>query len=167
MGIGTAYKLGFKTVLSQGADLIFEMDADLSHDPIHLPQFIAAVEKADLVLGSRYIKGGQIIGWSIWRKFCSWAANHASRIILGLEAKDVTTGFRCYKKEILKKIPYQKIKSQGYAWQEEILLLCQKNKAKIKEIPITFVDRKRGKSKFGRAEIFGFCKTLIRLKSQK
>lgn len=166
MGLGSAYRLGFEKTLSQGADLIFEMDADLSHNPNDLPRFIQAAEQADIVVGSRYIPGGKIIGWNLWRRFCSWAGNQASRMILGLKPKDVTTGFRCYKKEILKKIPYQGIKSEGYSWQEEILLLGQKYKAKIQEIPITFVDRKMGRSKFGWPEIWDFFKALVRLKRQ-
>ncbi|GEM_PF-522238 len=166
MGLGSAYRLGFGKALNQGADLIFEMDADLSHNPADLPKFIQAAEQADIVLGSRYRPGGKIIGWSLWRKFCSRTGNQISKIVLGLKPKDVTTGFRCYKKEILKKIPYQEIKSEGYSWQEEILLLGQKHKAKIQEIPITFVDRKLGQSKFGWPEIWDFFKTLIRLKTK-
>ncbi len=163
-GLGSAYKLGFEKALEQGADLVFEMDADLSHNPEDLPKLIIAAESADIVIGSRYVPGGKIIGWNHWRKFCSWAGNRAARIILGLKVKDATAGFRGYQGEFLKKIPYQEIKSQGYSWQEEILFLAQKNKARIREVPVIFVNRKTGQSKFNRKEIWIFLKTLVRLK---
>jgi len=164
LGLGSAYRLGFKKALEQGADLIFEMDADLSHNPYDIPRFIAGTDEADIVLGSRRIKGGKIAGWNLWRKFCSWGGAETSRLALGLKVKDPTTGFRCYKKEILEKIPFEKIKSNGYAWQEEILFLAEMYGAKIKEIPITFIDRKKGKSKFSLREVAEFFVTLIKLK---
>jgi len=167
LGLGSAYKLGFKYALGNKADLIMTMDADFSHNPKDIPKFIKESNEFDVVVGSRRIPGGKIIGWNIWRKISSWLGANVSRIILGIKVKDPTSGFRCYKKSILEKIDFKKIRSQGYAFQGEILLLCQKNKAKIKEIPITFENRKKGKSKFGFKEIFEFIKFLIRTKCQR
>lgn len=168
MGLGSAYRLGFKKALDSGSDLIFGMDGDLSHNPNEIPNFIKAAQDGyDLIIGSRRIKGGEIIGWNNWRKFCSQSATEISRLFLGIKAKDATSGFRCYTRQILEKIPFEKIRSNGYSWLEEILLLCQKNQARIHEIPITFLNRTKGKSKLGWREILEFFRTLIRLKFEK
>jgi len=164
-GLGSAYQLGFEYALKNGADFICQMDADFSHQPKDLPRLIEACQKgADLALGSRKIEGGKIIGWNWWRKFCSWGAMFFSRFILGLKTKDVTTGFRCYRKEALEKINFKEIKSSGYAWQEEIIYRAEKAGLKIKEIPITFIDRKFGKSKLSWREILEFFINIIKLK---
>lgn len=165
MGLGSAYRTGFKFALDRGADLIFEMDADGSHQPKEIPKFLAAIEQgAEVVIGSRRIPGGKIIGWNWQRKFYSWAAMGFSRLILGLKTKDVTSGFRCYRNKVLKSITLDKIKSQGYAWQEEMVWLCEKMGFKIKEIPITFIDRRAGHSKLGIKEIFEFFLIILKLK---
>lgn len=168
LGLGSAYKEGFKYALENGANLIFEMDADFSHSPKEIPNFIkTANEGYDLVIGSRRIKGGEIIGWNIFRKFSSWGAMTISKLILNLKTHDVTSGFRCYKKEVLENIDLNEIDSNGYAFQEEMIYLCEKKGFKIKEIPITFLDRQRGKSKLSNKEIIDFFITVFRLKFRK
>jgi dolichol-phosphate mannosyltransferase len=165
LGIGSAYIAGFKKALALGADLIMEMDADFSHDPKDIPRLIEQCKNGfHLTIGSRKIAGGQIIGWGFWRKFMSDGAMIASRVLLGLRTKDVTAGFRCYKKEVLKKIQLDNIKSNGYAFQEEMLYLTQKNGFQIKEVPVIFNDRTKGKSKLSKKDIVEFFITIFRLK---
>lgn len=165
MGLGSAYIQGFKLALQQQADLIFEMDADFSHQPKQIPQFIQAIQEGfEVVLGSRKIAQGRIIGWPWWRSLISWGAMFVSRLVLGLKVKDVTTGFRCYQRKVLVSLDLDKIKSNGYAFLEEMVYLCQKKGFKIKEIPITFLDRSRGKSKLGWKEIIEFFVVLFKLR---
>ncbi|MFH1233301.1 MAG: polyprenol monophosphomannose synthase [Patescibacteria group bacterium] len=164
-GLGSAYIAGFKYALEKNADLIFEMDADFSHDPKYIPDFIEEIKNGnDVVIGSRKIKGGKIKGWNLRRKFMSSGAMLFAKIILRLKTKDVTTGYRCYAKETLAQIDLDKIKSNGYAFQEEMIYQCEKKGFKIKEIPTTFIDRKLGKSKLGYKDIIEFFKTVFRLK---
>ena len=168
MGLGSAYIKGFKYALENGADLIMEMDADFSHSPDEIFNFIKAIEEGyDVVVGSRRIKGGKIIGWNIFRKFSSWGAMTASRLILNLKTYDVTSGFRCYRRKVLENINLDDIKSNGYAFQEEMFFLCEKKGFKIKEIPIIFLDRQRGKSKLSGKEIIEFFITIFRLRFKK
>lgn len=165
MGLGSAYIAGFKYALEQNADLVFEMDADFSHDSKYIPNFLEEIKNGfSVVLGSRRVKDGKIIGWNYARKIMSAGAMLFARIVLGLKTKDVTAGYRCYAKEAILKINLDKIKSNGYAFQEEMIYLCEKKHFKIKEIPITFIDRKLGKSKLNYKDIFEFFKTVIRLK---
>lgn len=161
MGIGSAYKTGFKAAKG---DVVFEIDADLSHDPRFLPQFLEAIKNGyDIAIGSRYVKGGNIIGWGIYRKSVSKIANMLSRILLRLDVSDVTTGYRAYKKSALNSINIEKIKSDGYSFQLEILYKLFKKGYKIKEIPIIFEDRKVGKSKLARKEMLNYIYTVLRL----
>jgi dolichol-phosphate mannosyltransferase len=165
LGLGSAYIAGFKLALQNNADLIFEMDADFSHNPKYIPEFINQINNGfDVVLGSRKIAGGKIIGWNWRRKMMSNGAMAFARFILNLKTQDVTTGYRCYAKKVLNKIELDKIKSNSYAFQEEMIYLCEKNNFKIKEIPIIFIDRKFGKSKLNYKDIIEFFKTIIRLK---
>ncbi len=167
-GLGEAYRAGFGWALAHDAEGIGEMDADLSHQPEDLPKLINALEQgADLVIGSRRVKGGKIIGWSWYRHVTSWSAMTVARIILGLKTKDVTAGFRLYSKKALDIIPWQNIKSSGYAWQEELVYLTEKNNLKIVEVPTTFTDRKQGQSKLSTKDIVEFFMTLIRLSLKK
>lgn len=164
LGLGSAYIAGFKKALALGADLVVEMDADYSHDPKDLPRLIeACVGGFHLAIGSRKIKDGKIVGWNWKRKLMSHGAMVISRTLLRLRAKDVTSGFRCYRREVLEKINLDTIKSSGYAFQEEMLFRTQKNKFQIKEIPVIFTDRKLGKSKLSDKDIYEFFTTLIRL----
>ena len=163
-GLGAAYQSGFKWALEHGADIIGEMDADLSHQPKELPRLINAVsDGADIIIGSRRIPGGKIIGWSAWRQFTSWAAMTTARLILGLKTKDVTSGFRLYTRTALNKIPWPKVQSSGYAWQEELIFLAERAKLKIVEIPITFIDRQHGQSKLSFKDVQEFFLTIFKL----
>ncbi len=164
LGLGSAYIAGFKKALALGADLIVEMDADYSHDPKDISRLIETCDNGfHLTIGSRKIKGGKIIGWNFKRKFMSQGAMLIARALLRLKTKDVTSGFRCFKREVLEKINLDSIKSSGYAFQEEMLYRTQKNKFQIKEIPVIFTDRKLGKSKLSNKDIVEFFTTILRL----
>jgi dolichol-phosphate mannosyltransferase len=168
LGLGSAYILGFKYALKHQYGLIFQMDADFSHNPKYLPKLIFAAQKYDLVLGSRLVRGGGVVGWPRIRYFTSRSANLFSRTLLGLKPHDVTTGFRCYNKRVLEKINLDGIVCTGYAFLEELIYLTQKSGFSIGEIPIVFVDRKLGKSKMGLKEIISSAKAVIKLSlSQK
>ena len=167
LGLGSAYITGFKKALEIGADFIFEMDADFSHDPDDIPRLLEAGQNADLVIGSRKIKNGKIIGWNFWRKFMSSGAMWFSRILLSLKTKDVTAGFRCFKRKVLESIELDNIKSNGYAFQEELLYRTQNDGFIIKEIPVTFIDRTEGKSKLSKKDIVEFFVRVIKLKMKR
>lgn len=164
LGLGSAYIAGFKKSLALGADLIVEMDADFSHDPKDLPRLIEACTNGfHLAIGSRKINNGKIVGWNWRRKLMSHGAMVIARTCLRLRVKDVTSGFRCYRREVLEKINLDKIKSNGYAFQEEMLYRTQKNKFQIKEIPVVFKDRTLGKSKLSNKDIVEFFTTIFKL----
>ncbi|MCK4223577.1 MAG: polyprenol monophosphomannose synthase [candidate division Zixibacteria bacterium] len=149
-GLGTAYITGFKFALERGYDFIFEMDCDFSHDPKYIPHFLETVQDVDLVLGSRYISGVNVINWPMSRLLLSYYANVYSRIITGLPVKDATGGFKCYRREVLEAIDLDKVKSNGYSFQIEMSFRAWKKGFKIKEIPIVFEDRKEGQSKMSK-----------------
>jgi dolichol-phosphate mannosyltransferase len=149
-GLGTAYVRGFQYAIEQGYDLVFEMDADYSHDPQYLPQFFAAAEQADLVIGSRYIKGGGTPNWSALRKFISGGGNRFARLMLRIPTHDCTSGYRCYRTAALRSIDLRLIRAQGYAFQVEMAYIFWKRGYRVREVPITFVDRRVGKSKMSR-----------------
>jgi dolichol-phosphate mannosyltransferase len=149
-GLGTAYIAGFKYALQNGFDLIFEMDADFSHDPNEIPKFLEEIKQSDLVLGSRYINGVNVINWPMSRLLLSWFANWYTRIITGLHIKDATGGYKCFRKEILQAIDLDRVTSNGYAFQIEMTFKAWKKGFRIKEIPIIFVDRVKGKSKMSK-----------------
>jgi dolichol-phosphate mannosyltransferase len=150
LGLGTAYIAGFKHAIAHGYDAAFEMDADFSHDPRYLPDFLNAIENADLVIGSRYIRGGGTPNWSPLRRLISGAGNIFARFILGMPIHDCTAGFRCYRREVLEGIDLDTIQSQGYAFQVELAYRVMQHGFKIVEIPIIFLDRRVGKSKMSR-----------------
>lgn len=164
LGLGSAYIAGFKKALDIGADYIFEMDADFSHDPDDLPRLLEAAQNTDLVIGSRKIPGGKIIGWGLGRKIMSSGAMWFSRISLGLKTKDVTSGFRCFSRRVLETIPLDEIKSNGYAFQEEMLYRAQKAGFKITEMPVIFIDRHAGQSKLSKKDIMEFFLIILKLK---
>ncbi|KPL00441.1 MAG: dolichyl-phosphate beta-D-mannosyltransferase [candidate division Zixibacteria bacterium SM23_73_3] len=149
-GLGTAYITGFKFALQENYDLIFEMDCDFSHDPKYIPDFLETIRDVDLVLGSRYIRGVNVINWPMSRLLLSYYANVYSRIITGLPVKDATGGFKCFRREVLEKIDLDKVKSNGYSFQIEMSFRAWKRGFKIKEIPIVFEDRKVGQSKMSK-----------------
>jgi dolichol-phosphate mannosyltransferase len=150
LGLGTAYIAGFKYAVAHGYDAAFEMDADFSHDPRYLPAFRKAIENADLVIGSRYIKDGGTPNWSPVRRMISGCGNIFARFMLGIPVHDCTAGFRCYRREVLETIDLDTIQSQGYAFQVELAYRVMSQGFKIVEIPIIFMDRRVGKSKMSR-----------------
>ena len=152
MGLGTAYIAGFRWALQESYDFIFEMDADFSHDPAHLSQFLGAVEDADLVLGSRYRNGKvTVVNWPIKRLLLSYFANVYARIVTGLPVWDATGGFKCFRRKVLEAIDLSHVRSNGYAFQIEMSFRAWRKHFKIVEIPIVFVDRTEGQSKMSRA----------------
>ncbi|HAT03219.1 MAG TPA: dolichyl-phosphate beta-D-mannosyltransferase [Candidatus Magasanikbacteria bacterium] len=163
-GLGSAYIEGFKKALDLGADYIFEMDADFSHDPDDITRMLGAGKDADLIIGSRKIQGGKVIGWGWTRKFMSNGAMWFSRLLLGLKPRDVTAGFRCFRRSVLESIELETIKSNGYAFQEELLYRTQKAGFTISEIPVTFVDRQEGKSKLSKKDIAEFFIVMLKLR---
>ena len=168
LGLGSAYIAGFKKAMSLNADLLIEMDADFSHDPKDLPRLAeACTEGFDLAIGSRKIAGGKVVGWSLKRKLMSNGAALFSRILLGLKTKDVTAGYRCFKRQVLEKINLDTIKSNGYAFQEELLYRTEKLGFTIKEITVIFKDREVGQSKLGKKEIKEFFVIIFKLRFLK
>ena len=146
-GLGRAYVAGFKWALNHGYDIICQMDSDFSHQPRHLPTFFDTIKECDVVLGSRYIPGGETEGWPLRRKLLSKGGNLYARTILGLPFSDLTGGFKCFRKKVLKAINLDEVGAQGYAFQMEMTYRAFKKGFKIKEIPIVFPDRLRGESK--------------------
>ena len=149
-GLGTAYIAGFKYALENGFDLIFEMDADFSHDPNEIPKFLEEIKNSDLVLGSRYITGVNVINWPMRRLLLSWFANLYTRAITGMSVHDATGGYKCFRKEVLQAIDLDRVTSNGYAFQIEMTFKAWKKGFRVKEIPIIFVDRVKGKSKMSK-----------------
>lgn len=147
-GLGPAYIAGFKKALEQGADYIFEMDADLSHDPKHIPEFLKAINDYDLVLGSRYVEGGGVKNWNLTRRLISRFGNIYARLILNLSVKDLTGGYKCYRRKVLEGINLDNLSSVGYNFQIETTYRAYKKGFKIFEVPIVFSERIEGKSKF-------------------
>ena len=148
MGLGTAYLAGFKWALAGDYTYVLEMDADFSHDPIHLPQFLDAATKADLVVGSRYLQGRvTVVNWPIARLILSYGANIYARRVTGLELWDATGGFKCFRREVLAAIDLDHVRSNGYAFQIEMSFRAWRKNFRIVEIPIVFVDRSEGTSK--------------------
>lgn len=150
LGLGTAYIEGFKYALKYGYDFVFEMDADFSHDPNEIPNFLNAIKENDLVLGSRYINGVRVLNWPMQRLLLSFFASVYTRIITGMPIRDATGGFKCFRRAVLEKIDLNRIKSNGYSFQIEMTFKAYKFGFRIKEIPITFVDRVKGKSKMSK-----------------
>ncbi len=149
-GLGRAYLAGFRWGLDQGYEAMCEMDADFSHDPAFLPRFLAAIEEADLVLGSRYATGVNVINWPISRLLLSLGANLYARWITGLPLSDSTGGFKCFRREVLEAIDFSKVRSNGYAFQIEMSFRAWKRGFRLKEIPIIFHDRVEGQSKMSK-----------------
>ncbi len=152
LGLGTAYLTGFAWALKQDFSYVFEMDADFSHDPAHLPQFLAAIQYADVVLGSRYLKGRvSVVNWPISRLLLSYFANVYARLVTGLPVWDSTGGFKCFRRAVLEAIDLDRVHSNGYAFQIEMSFKAWKKGFRIAEIPIVFVDRTEGTSKMSKA----------------
>ena len=167
LGLGTAYIAGFKYAIEHGYDAAFEMDADFSHDPRYLPDFLKAIEDADLVIGSRYIPGGSTPNWSFTRRMISGCGNIFARFMLGIPVHDCTAGYRCYRREVLESIDLDTIQSQGYAFQVELAYRVMRQGFKIVETPIVFMDRRVGKSKMSRAIVIEAFTYVLRTKYGK
>jgi dolichol-phosphate mannosyltransferase len=146
-GLGRAYLAGFERVLASGADLILEMDADFSHDPRDLPRLIAAAEDADLVLGSRYVAGGGVTDWGVFRKLLSRGGSWYARMVLRVPVRDLTGGFKCFRRATLEGIDYRNTHADGYGFQIEITYRAIRAGYRVREVPIVFRDRKEGTSK--------------------
>jgi dolichol-phosphate mannosyltransferase len=150
LGLGSAYREGFKAALAMGADYILEMDADFSHDPGSLPLFLAAIRESDLVIGSRYLNGVSVVNWPIRRLILSYFASVYTRWVTGLQLHDCTSGFKCFRRSTIESIDLDTVKSDGYSFQIEMNYRCMENGLKITEIPIVFIDRHAGSSKMSR-----------------
>ena len=151
LGLGSAYITGFKFALENGYRYIFEMDADLSHDPDEIPNFLQAIQSADLVIGSRYINGVNVVNWPLSRLLLSYFASLYSRIITRMPIHDATGGYKCFRREVLEAIDLDSIKSGGYSFQIEMNWHAWRQGFRIREIPIIFVDRTVGQSKMSKA----------------
>jgi dolichol-phosphate mannosyltransferase len=150
MGLGTAYVAGFRWACDFGADLIFEMDADFSHDPAMLPKFVLASQDCDLVLGSRYVPGGGVQNWPLTRRIMSQGGSLYARTILGVGVRDLTGGFKCFRRHVLETIDLDAIETSGYAFQIEMTYRVLLKGFRVREIPIVFADRVQGVSKMSR-----------------
>ncbi len=147
MGLGTAYVAGFRFALERQYNIIFEMDADFSHDPEEIPRFLETIRDYDLVIGSRYIRGVNVVNWPMSRLLLSWLANLYTRIVTGLPLKDSTSGYKCFRRRVLEAIDLDRVNSDGYAFQIEMDFKAWKKGFRLIEIPIVFVDRDVGVSK--------------------
>ena len=165
-GRGAAGRDGFVYCLKHGADIVVEMDADMSHDPKYIPKMIDELKEADLVLGSRRVEGAKEIGRSWLRRFVTLGANLYIRLMLGLKVKDCNSGFRCFKRIVLEKINAEKLQSKGPAIVQEVLFKAHLKGFMIKEIPITFVNRTKGKSKLGTPQLAAGYFMVLKLKAQ-
>lgn len=150
-GLGPAYIAGFKRALAGGAGLVLEMDSDFSHDPAYLPRLLEASERADLVIGSRYVPGGGVGDWSTLRRGISRGGSAYARLVLGTRVRDLTGGFKCFRREVLEAIDLDSIRSRGYAFQVEMTYRAIQGGFEVVEVPIVFRDRRAGSSKMDRS----------------
>ena len=150
LGLGSAYREGFRIALQEGASFIVEMDADFSHDPKSLPSLLKKAESYDLVIGSRYKTGVSVVNWPIRRLLLSYCATIYTRLITGLKVSDCTSGFKCFRREVLESINLDKVCSDGYSFQIEMNFLCMEKGFHIGEVPIIFIDRHAGTSKMSK-----------------
>jgi dolichol-phosphate mannosyltransferase len=167
LGLGTAYIAGFRWALERDYEFIFEMDADFSHDPKHLPEFLAAIEDVDLVLGARYLnRRVTVVNWPVSRLLLSYFANIYARVITGMKLWDATGGFKCFRRRVLEGIDLDSVGSNGYAFQIEMSFRAIRRGFKIAEIPIVFVDRTEGTSKMSGAIVREAVWVVWRLRLQ-
>lgn len=154
LGLGSAYRNGFRWGLDRGYDVLVEMDADLSHDPAALPQLLAATSWADLVLGSRYVPGGRTENWPWHRRALSRGGNRYVQLVSGVPVHDATSGYRAFRRDVLEELEVDSLRSEGYSFQLETVLHAWRRGFTIAELPITFVERRSGASKISRAIVF-------------
>jgi dolichol-phosphate mannosyltransferase len=162
-GFGRSYIDGIKRAIREPIDLVCQMDADFSHDPARLPDLIAAAQRADVVIGSRYVRGGAIVNWPKRRRLLSRFANVYVRTLTGLSARDCTSGYRCWRRDALATLPLDRFVSDGYSFLVEMLFLAARQGRRIAEVPITYVERREGQSKMSRAVILESAITPWRL----
>lgn len=162
-GFGRSYIDGLRLALAEPVDVLCQMDADLSHDPKHLPDLIAATADADVVIGSRYVPGGTIVNWPKRRRILSRVANIYIRGVTQLAARDCTSGYRCWRKSAMAKLPLDRFISDGYSFLVEMLFVAARGGCRIREVPITFVERREGESKVSRAVLIESAITPWRL----
>lgn len=167
MGLGSAYVAGFRFAIQHSYECVFEMDADFSHSPDEIPNFLKQIEKYDLVVGSRYTNGVRVLNWPIRRLMLSYTANVYTRIVTGMPLRDATGGFKCYRRRVLEAIDLDDIKSNGYAFQIEMSYKAWRRGFRLVEIPITFVDRRSGVSKMSKHIVYEafFLVWKLRLRS--
>lgn len=163
LGLGTAYLTGFQHAFADGAQWILTMDADFSHQPRYIPEMLALRADGDLVIGSRYVRGGGAVDSPFLRRVLSRTANALAHAGLGLKARDVTAGFRLYRREALESLPLDHIFSSGYSFLIELLYLIERRGWRVAEAPILFYDRRWGQSKISQGEIFKAMQTILRL----
>jgi dolichol-phosphate mannosyltransferase len=164
MGLGTAYVAGFRFALANNYDFVFEMDADFSHDPAELPRLLEKAGEYDLVIGSRYISGVNVVNWPMRRLILSYGANVYTRIITGMPVRDATGGFKCFRRKVLESIDLNSIHSNGYAFQIEMNFKTWRKGFRVCEIPIVFVDRRIGESKMSKNIVYEAVWMVWRLK---
>jgi dolichol-phosphate mannosyltransferase len=150
LGLGSAYREGFRLAIDQGADYIVEMDADFSHDPAILPRFFEKMTEYDLVIGSRYLNGVSVVNWPLRRLMLSYFASVYTRVITGLRISDCTSGFKCFSRKVLEAIDLNRIRSDGYSFQIEMNYRCVEKGFRVGEVPIIFIDRHAGSSKMSK-----------------
>jgi dolichol-phosphate mannosyltransferase len=150
MGLGSAYRDGFRRAMELGADLLIEMDADFSHDPSVLPVFLEQIKTYDLVIGSRYLNGISVVNWPLRRLMLSYGANWYTRMITGLTIMDCTSGFKCFRRSLIEQIDLDRVRSDGYSFQIEMNFRSAERGARIGEVPIIFIDRRAGQSKMSK-----------------
>jgi glycosyltransferase involved in cell wall biosynthesis len=167
LGLGTAYLAGFRRAFELGAGSVLTMDADFSHNPRYIPAMLAKGQEADLVIGSRYVPGGDMLYCPWYRKLLSGGANLIAHFALGLEARDTTAGFRLYRREVLESIDLNGIFSSGYSFLIEMLYLVQRKGWRVAEVPIVYEDRMAGQTKISRAEIMRALYTVARLSARR
>ncbi len=166
LGLGTAYVAGFKYAIERKFDFIFEMDADFSHNPKEIPIILSKMDECDVLIGSRYIKGVNVVNWPMKRLILSYCANIYTRIITGMPIHDATAGFKCYKRKVLESIDLDSIRSNGYAFQIETNFLAWKKGFKLLEMPIVFVDRRVGVSKMNKKIVYEAAFMVWKLKAR-
>lgn len=150
MGLGSAYRDGFRFAMELGATLLIEMDADFSHDPAVLPLFLEKIQSHDLVIGSRYLNGISVVNWPLRRLMLSYGANWYTRLITGLTIMDCTSGFKCFRRTLIEQIDLERVRSDGYSFQIEMHFRSAEQGARICEVPIIFIDRRAGQSKMSK-----------------
>lgn len=153
-GLGPAYVHAFRVALADGADYVFEMDADYSHDPKYLPAMMEAATRYDVVIGSRYVPGGGTVNWGVIRRFISKGGSAYARLFTGMKIRDCTAGFRCYSRKVLESIDFSRVSAAGYGFQVEMTYICTLKRFSIVEVPIVFADRVHGKSKMNKSIVF-------------